>query len=127
MRWLASLLLVVVALPASAWPGADVGKTFTGVTIDGYGPMPPFGSGISMVLRVAHGTTAQGEKRDFYFIHAGDDRFLSKSGALAYPAPGARCDLSTDTHHISGDPSSVLTGDGGLEDPIGDVIKDIRC
>ena len=100
---------------------------FTGVTIDSYGPMPPFGSGVIMVLRVVHGTTAQGEKHDFYFIHGGYDRFLSNSGANAYPAPGARCDISTVTQRISGDPSSMLTGDAGPEDPIGDVIEDVRC
>jgi hypothetical protein len=66
---------------------------FTGVAIDGYDPMPPFGSGVLMVLRVAHGTTAQGEKRVFYFIHGGGDLFLTR-GAHAYPTLGARCDIS---------------------------------
>jgi hypothetical protein len=79
-----------------------------------------------MVLRVAHGTTTQGEERDFYFIHGGGDHFLTR-GAHVYPAPGARCDISTVTHHISGDPSSMQTGGGGPDDPIGDVIEDIRC
>jgi hypothetical protein len=127
MRRLALLLLVITVLPANAWPGDGVRKTFTDVTIDSYGPMPCCGSGVIMVLRVAHGTTTQGEERDFYFIHGGDDRFLSNSGAHAYPAPGARCDISTVTHRISGDPTSMLTGDAGPEDPIGDVIEDIRC
>lgn len=127
MRALALLWLVIIVLPANAWPGDDVRKMFTGVTIDGYGPMPGAGSGVLMVLRVTHGTTAQGEKRDFYFVHAGDDRFLSNSGAHAYPAPGARCDLSTVTHHVSGGTSGMHTGDGGPQDPIGDVIEEIRC
>ena len=127
MSRLALLFLVIIVLPANAWPGDDVLKVFTGVTIDGYGPNPGAGSGVSMVLRVAHGTTAQSEKRDFYFIHAGDDQFLDDRGAHAYPTVGARCDLSTFTHHISGDPSSMQTGDGGPEDPIGDVIEGIRC
>jgi hypothetical protein len=127
MRRLALFLLVITVLPAHAWPGEGVRRMFIGVTIGDYGPMPPFGSGVLMVLRVAHGTTAQGEKRDFYFIHAGDDQFLDNRGAHAYPPPGARCDLSTVTHHISGDPSSMHTGDGGPQDPIGDVIEGIRC
>lgn len=126
MRALALLCLVIIVLPANAWPGDDVQKMFTGVTIDSYGPMPPAGSGVVMFLRVAHVTTAQGEKRDFYFIHAGDDRFLSRGGG-AYPTPGARCDLSTVTHRISDDLSGTSIGEGGPQDPIGDVVEEIRC
>ena len=127
MRALALLLLVTNVLPANALPGEGVRKMFTGITIDGYGPMPEAGSGVLMVLRVAHGTTAQDQKRDFYFVHAGDDQFLSSRGAHAYPATGSRCDLSTVTSHVSGDASGMQTGDGGPQDPIGDVIEEIRC
>jgi hypothetical protein len=126
MRRLALLLLVITVLPANALPGDGVRKMFTGVTIDGYGPNPGVGSGILMVLRVAHVTTAQGEKRDFYFIHGGGDFFLTRDGHV-YPAPGARCDIWTVTRHISGGPPSIYTGDGGPQDPIGDVIEGIRC
>lgn len=127
MRAFALFLLLITVLPASAVPGDGVQKAFTGVTIDSYGPMPPFGSGVVMVLRIAHVTTATGEKRDFYFIHAGDDQFLSNRGAHPYPAPGSRCEGSTATRHVSGDPSGLLSGDGGPADPVGDVIEEIRC
>jgi len=126
MRKLALLLFVITVLPANAWPGDGVRHVFTDVTVDGYGPMPAFGSGVLMVLRVAHGTTAQGEKHDFYFIHGGGDLFLTR-GAHAYPALGARCGISTVTRHISGGPSSMRTADRGPEHPIGDVVTDIRC
>jgi hypothetical protein len=127
IRALALLLLVITVVPAHAWPDEEFRRAFTGVTIDTYGPMPGSGSGVFMVLRVAHATTAQGEKRNFYFIHAGDDRFLGDGGAQAYPAPGARCDLTTVTRHVSGDLSGTYSGDGGPQDPIGHVIEDIRC
>ena len=120
MIWLLApvFALAPVAHAAEASP-------FTGAVIQEYGPMPIAGSGFFMFLRSVIVTTTSGEKRTLYFIHGGENHYLTRGGH-PYPAVGSTCDFATKTEHITGE-GNFIGGDGPPDAPKGEVIVEADC